>query len=99
MAESLQVTRKSDMASIRAASKELQALILPYLFHHVNLEVEAMNQFLFLRWRSDHSGLPHIRSLHIKDNTFHPKFKPAEHMPVFRRFLSLIPNDSLRVFQ
>ena len=87
------------MRHVCEASKELHALMLPYLYRHVRLFIGALHKESPPVFTAKNPGLVHIRTLCIIDALFVQGFDDEKHMPGLLQLLSVLPKNVLRVFE
>lgn len=87
------------MRHVCEASKELHALMLPYLYRHVRLRVGALYKESPPVFTVSNPGLVHIRTLRIIDAPFVQGFDDEKHLPGLLQLLSVLPKNVLRVFE
>jgi len=87
------------MRNVCATSKELHALMLPYLYRTVSLRVGALSKYHPRALTSDNPGLVHIRTLRVVDGTYAQAFSNEEHLPSLLELMRVLPTDGLRVFE
>ena len=85
------------MRHVCEASKELHALMLPYLYRHVRLYVGAL--YSPPVFTVNNPGLVHMRTLCFIDGQFVQAFDNEKHLPSLLQLLSLLPKNMLRVFE
>lgn len=85
------------MRHVCEASKELHALMLPYLYRHVRLYVGAL--YSPPVFTVNNPGLVHMRTLCILDAPFVQGFDDEKHLPGLLQLLSVVPKNVLRVFE
>lgn len=85
------------MRHICETSKELHALMLPYLYRHVSLYVSALWKDSPPVFNVGNPGLVHIRTLRIIDGQFVQAFDVEKHLPSLLKLLGLLPKNGLRV--
>lgn len=95
-----QVSRPSDLKNLCLVSKETRGLVLPCLYRTVVLSVNMLQHRLLSIFVPGHAGLSHIRALRFQERySMSPAFDSARHLPVLYGLLTLIPKNSLRVFE
>jgi hypothetical protein len=88
------------MKSLCLVSKEMHALVLPFLYRNVVLSLQMLEHRLGVIFVPGHAGLSHIRALKFKEPyPMCPGFNSAKHLQALYKLLALIPKNSLRVFE
>ena len=87
------------MRHVCEASKELHALMLPYLYRLVRLRTGALHKESPPIFTARNPGLVHIRALCIIDGHFVQGFNDEIHLPGLLQLLSVLPKNVLHVFE
>ena len=77
----------------------MHALMLPYLYRRVILNVSVLDKDRAVILTADDPGLSHVHTLRMMDTPYVQVFDNERHLPSLLQLLERLPMNSLRVFE
>lgn len=87
------------MRRVCEVSKDMHALMLPYLYRRICLNLYGRDKDLKSMFTARNPGLSHIRTLRFMDGPFVPFFDNSRHLLGICHLLTVTPRNVLRTFE